>query len=205
MVHEQYQFENIQLPNPGLTRGMIPPEIYQHVMQEIREIVKDDRGIDKVNRNLAGVIEREYRLEKSKTHIVPFLEEMGREYQKVWNVFPEKNLKVDSLWVNLQQKTEYNPMHKHTGILSYVAWLDIPYKMKEEMNLKNCKNSDSRESSASFQFIYTTIIGNIINETYQVENGWEGRIVMFPAKLLHIVYPFYTSDGYRISIAGNLS
>jgi len=28
---------------------------------------------------------------------------------------------------------------------------------------------------------------------------------MFPAKLLHIVYPFFTSDGYRISIAGNLS
>ena len=62
MVHEQYQFENIQLPNPGLTRGMIPPEIYQHVMQEIREIVKDDRGIDKVNRNLAGVIEKELRI-----------------------------------------------------------------------------------------------------------------------------------------------
>ena len=42
-------FEHIQLPNPGLTRGMIPPEIYQPVMQEIKEIEADDRGIYKMN------------------------------------------------------------------------------------------------------------------------------------------------------------
>ena len=41
-------FEHIQLPNPGLTRGMIPPEIYEPVMQEIREIEADDRGIMKI-------------------------------------------------------------------------------------------------------------------------------------------------------------
>ena len=198
-------FEHIQLPNPGLTRGMIPQEIYQPVMQEIREIEADDRGIYKMNRTLAGQIEREYQLEKSKQHIVPFLEEMGREYQKNWDYYPQQNIKVDSLWVNLQQKTEYNPLHNHNGILSYVAWMDIPYKLEDEMNQQNCKNSAFKESSASFQFIYNSIMGNIVNEIYKVENGWEGRIVMFPAKLLHIVYPFYTSDGYRISIAGNLS
>ena len=202
MVHE---LEHIQLPNPGLTRGMIPPEIYQHVMQEIKEIEKDDRGIDKVNKELVGAIEREYQLEKSKPYIFPFLEEMGREYQKNWDYCQEQYLKVDSLWVNLQKKTEYNPLHNHKGILSYVAWLDIPYTLKDEMNLEICKNSPNSKNSASFQFLYTNILGNISNEIYRVENGWEGRIVMFPSKLLHVVYPFYTSNEYRISIAGNLS
>jgi hypothetical protein len=28
--------------------------------------------------------------------------------------------------------------------------------------------------------------------------------VLFPATLQHSVAPFYTSDGYRISVAGNL-
>jgi len=65
-------FEHIQLPNPGLTRGVIPQEIYQPVMQEIKEIEKNDAGIMKMNRTLAGQIEREYQLEKSKQHIVPF-------------------------------------------------------------------------------------------------------------------------------------
>jgi len=198
-------FEYIQLPNPGLIRGMIPPEIYQSVMQEIKEIERDDIGIVKMNRNLAGQIEREYQLEKSKPHIVPYLEEMGREYQKNWNYYQEQNLKVDSLWVNLQQKTEYNPIHNHEGILSYVAWLEVPYKHENEINIKKSRESRTKKFSASFQFIYSSILGNIVNEVYEVENGWEGRIVMFPSKLLHIVYPFYTSDDYRISIAGNLS
>jgi len=198
-------FEHVQLPNPGITRGMIPPEIYQTVMQEIKEIEKDDRGFYKMNRELAGQIEREYQLKKSKHHIVPFLEDMGREYQKNWEYYQGQDLKVDSLWVNLQKKTEYNPIHNHDGVLSYVAWLEVPYKHEDERNLKQCKDSRSNQFSASFQFIYSTVLGNVVNDVYKVENGWEGRIVMFPANLLHIVYPFYTSDGYRISIAGNLS
>ena len=92
-------FEHIQLPNPGLTRGVIPQEIYQPVMQEIKEIEKNDAGIMKMNRTLAGQIEREYQLEKSKQHIVPFLEEMGREYQKNWDYYQGQDLKVDSLWL----------------------------------------------------------------------------------------------------------
>ena len=198
-------FEHIHLPNPGLTIGMIPSEIYQPVMQEIKEIERNDAGIVKMNRSLAGQIEREYQLEKSKHYMVPYLEDMGREYQKEWNYYQGQDLKVDSLWVNLQQKTEYNPIHNHDGILSYVAWLDIPYRHENEGNLEHTKHSRTKKFSASFQFIYNSVLGKIVNEVYNVENGWEGRIVMFPAELLHIVYPFYTSDGYRISIAGNLS
>ena len=198
-------FEHVHLKNPGLTRGMLPPEIYEPVMQEIKEIEKNDAGIVKMNKTLAGQIEREYQLEKSKPQIVPYLEEMGREYQKNCNYYEGQDLKVDSLWVNLQQKTEYNPIHNHDGVLSYVAWLEVPYKHENEVNLKQRRDSRTKEFSASFQFIYSSIIGNIVNEIYKVENGWEGRIVMFPAELLHIVYPFYTSNGYRISIAGNLS
>ena len=198
-------FEHIQLPNPGLTRGMIPQEIYQPVMQEIKEIEKDDRGIYKMNRTLAGQIEREYQLEKSKQHIVPYLEDMGREYQKEWNYYQGQDLKVDSLWVNLQQKTEYNPIHNHDGALSYVCWLKVPYTLEDELNQKHCKDSRTKEFSASFQFIYSSVLGKVVNEILNVENGWEGRVVMFPAELLHVVYPFYTSNGYRISIAGNLS
>ena len=198
-------FEHIQLQNPGITRGIIPSEIYQSVMQEIKEIERDDRGYLKMNMTLAGQIEREYQLEKSKQHIVPYLEEMGREYQKEWNYYQKENLKVDSLWVNLQRKTEYNPVHNHDGILSYVAWMEIPYKRSNELEQNHSKDSRTKNLSSTFQFIYSSILGNVVNEVYDVENGWEGRIVMFPSKLLHIVYPFYTSDGYRISIAGNLS
>ena len=32
----------------------------------------------------------------------------------------------------------------------------------------------------------------------------EGRIVLFPAQLQHVVYPFYNSNKIRMSIAGNI-
>ena len=198
-------FEHVHLQNPGLTRGVIPQEIYQPVMQEIYEIEKNDAGVMKMNGELAGQLEREYQLEKSKPHIVPYLEEMGREYQKNWDYYQGQDLKVDSLWVNLQQKTEYNPIHNHDGVLSYVAWMDIPYKRSDELEQNHSKDSRTKSFSSTFQFIYSSITGQITHDIYSVENGWEGRVIMFPSKLLHIVYPFYTSDGYRISIAGNLS
>ena len=31
-----------------------------------------------------------------------------------------------------------------------------------------------------------------------------GKIIFFPSKLNHCVYPFYTSDDTRISISGNI-
>ena len=202
-------FDHSHLPNVGLTHGIIPSEIYQSLNKEIVAIHTDDSNTLKMNDALAGQITKEYEISKSRTLLDPFLEEMGRAYQKNWNYFPKENpsngnLKVESVWVNMQKKLEVNPLHNHDGTLSFVAWLHVPFKLEDERNMENCKNSRTVELSSTFQFVYTTALGTIANMPLFVENGWEARIVMFPAKLLHIVYPFQTSDDYRISIAGNL-
>ena len=208
-------FDHINLPNVGLTQGKIPPEIYQALNKEIVDIHRaaetgslDKNGIMRMNTALAGQITKEYQLTKSLPLLNPFLEEMGREYQKNWNYYPKENpntdLKVESVWVNMQKKLEVNPLHNHDGTLSFVAWLYVPFQLEDERNMENCKNSRTVELASTFQFVYTTALGTIANCPMFVENGWEGRIVMFPSKLLHIVYPFQTSDDYRISIAGNL-
>ena len=202
-------FDHTHLPNLGLTNGKIPPNIYQALNQEIVDIHNDDSNTVKMNRTLAGQITKEYEISKSRTLLDPFLEEMGRAYQKEWNYYPKENpndnkLKVESVWVNMQKKLEVNPLHNHDGTLSFVAWLHVPFKLEDERNMPNCKNSRTKELSSTFQFVYTTALGTIANCPMFVESGWEAEIVMFPAKLLHIVYPFQTSDDYRISIAGNL-
>ena len=201
-------FDHTHLPNVGLTQGMIPPDIYQALNQEIVDIHNDDSNTMRMNHSLAGQITKEYQITKSLPVLNPYLEEMGRVYQKEWDYFPKENpnkdLKVESVWVNMQKKLEVNPLHNHDGTLSFVAWLHIPFKLEDERNMPNCKNSRTVELSSTFQFVYTTALGTIANCPMFVESGWEGRIVMFPAKLLHVVYPFQTSDDYRISIAGNL-
>ena len=201
-------FEHFRLPNVGFTQGHIPINIYQDLNQEIVDIHTNDKDIVRMNRSLAGQITKEYQITKSRKLLDPFLEEMGRAFQKEWDYFPKENpnkdLKVESVWVNMQKKLEVNPLHNHDGTLSFVAWLHIPFKLEDERNMPNCKNSRTVELSSTFQFVYTTALGTIANCPMFVESGWEGRIVMFPAKLLHVVYPFQTSDDYRISIAGNL-
>jgi len=209
-------FEHSHLPNVGFTEGNIPLEIYQSLNKEIVDIHTasetgslDKNGIVQMNPSLAGQITKEYQITKSLPLLNPFLEEMGRAFQKKWNYYPKENpnnnkLKVESVWVNMQKKLEVNPLHNHDGTLSFVAWLHVPFKLEDERNMPNCKNSRTVELASTFQFVYTTVVGNIVNCPMCVESGWEGRIIMFPAKLLHIVYPFQTSDDYRISIAGNL-
>ena len=202
-------FNHSHLPNLGLTEGSIPPPIYQALNKEIVDIHNNDRDIVRMNTSLAGQITKEYQITKSLPLLNPFLEEMGRAYQKNWDYFPKENpndnkLKVESVWVNMQKKLEVNPLHNHDGTLSFVAWLHVPFKLEDERNVENCKNSRTVELASTFQFVYTTALGTIANCPMFVENGWEAKIVMFPAKLLHIVYPFQTTDDYRISIAGNL-
>ena len=202
-------FNHSHLPNVGLTNGKIPPEIYQALNKEIVDIHTDDSNTMKMNRTLAGQITKEYQITKSLPLLNPFLEEMGRAYQKEWNYYPKENpnnnkLTVESVWVNMQKKLEVNPLHNHDGTLSFVAWLYVPFKLEDERNMPNCKNSRTVQLASTFQFVYTTALGTIANAPMFVESGWEARIVMFPSKLLHMVYPFQTSDDYRISIAGNL-
>jgi len=201
-------FDHTHLPNVGLTQGMIPRDIYQALNKEIVDIHNDDSNTMRMNRSLAGQITKEYQITKSLPLLNPYLEEMGRAYQKEWDYYPKENpnkdLKVESVWVNMQKKLEVNPLHNHDGTLSFVAWLHVPFKLEDERNVENCKNSRTMELASTFQFVYTTALGTIANCPLFVESGWEARIVMFPSKLLHIVYPFQTSDDYRISIAGNL-
>ena len=139
-------FEHNHLPNPGLTKGKIPDEIYQTLNKEIVDIHNDDSNTLKMNESLAGQITKEYQLTKSRQLHDPFLEEMGRAYQKEWNYYPKENpnnnkLTVESVWVNMQKKLEVNPLHNHEGTLSFVAWLHVPFKLEDERIVEICKNS----------------------------------------------------------------
>ena len=196
-------FSILPLINPGVLRGTLPMNTYDSVMSEVKEIERGGSS-NTYNHALAGVIEREYLLEKSRSSLDPFLLEMSKEYLKNFGMGVVENYNVGEVWVNLQQKNEYNPMHSHDGTLSFVSWMKIPYKISDEVQMDNVKYAKSPHNASCFEFVYTNILGEIGSFQLPVEEGWEGRIVMFPSRLNHQVYPFQTSDGYRISISGNL-
>ena len=199
-------FNHISLPNPGVTSGVLPEELYKIIMSEVEEIQSNWNSYQKWNDGLAGNIEKQYILSKSLPYLETFMNEMCKSYCEHWNLFKKEgdfHFDQENLWVNFQKKNEFNPIHHHSGIFSFVCWLKIPYKVKEELNAPHVRETKNKAAS-TFQFQYPNILGNLTLETLYVDHDWERRIVLFPAHLSHCVYPFTTSDDFRISISGNL-
>ena len=48
-------------------------------------------------------------------------------------------------------------------------------------------------------------MGNIYQQKINLTNEDEGKIILFPSKLPHIVYPFNDTNKVRMSISGNLN
>ena len=111
---------------------------------------------------------------------------------------------LDKFWVNFQNKYEFNPTHDHAGVFSFVVWIEIPSSYKKEKELKFAKQSNS-PCPNTFEFIYTNILGTVASERIHLEPENEGTILLFPAKLMHQVYPFYLSNKQRVSVSGNIA
>ena len=112
---------------------------------------------------------------------------------------------LESLWVNFQRKHEFNPPHDHSGVYSFVIWMQIPTSYAEQKKLPICAELKRRRPAyPTLHFHYTNTLGRLSHFAYDMEKAAEGYIVMFPSQMLHQVFPFYENDGERISISGNI-
>jgi hypothetical protein len=187
----------------------IQSKISKNILEQIKKdayyVLENKDKFRKCNNDLVGNIENEYCPYKSEQILKPILFSLADEYHK----YSQKdknpsNWEIDGIWINYQKKYEYNPLHNHSGDLSFVLWVQLPYILKEELELLNSKYSNS-PSNSMFKFVYTDFLGEINSLPIHLDKSSEGTIVIFPSSLNHVVYPFYTSDDYRISIAGNLT
>lgn len=179
------------------------------IKDEINEIKDNFNSSISFNNNLAGNLEKEYRLHKSFDCILNLFAPLIDEYEKTFNYlsginFLKKDTSVvlDQPWVNFMKKNEFNPNHSHKGVFSFVLWIDIPYNIEDEINQASSKNSNSKVPG-HFQFVYNNILGEIKTFPIPADKKFNGKGLLFPSKLTHAVYPFTTSDEYRISVSGN--
>jgi|TARA_R100000455_G_C6272305_1_gene129020 hypothetical protein len=195
--------EKLELPNFGVIHSRLPKQLYNSLMKEILSIKKPKpRGpglfIDYENTMISnltekGVSEHYFISEKNTYKIYEVIQKMIDKYKEVFPnyldgiKYLDRNVPLGfkTPWVNFQKKNEYLPLHEHGGVLSYNIWMKIPTK-------------------SIFEYNYNSIIGkNLIHRINLTEKD-EGRIVLFPAQLQHVVYPFYNSNKIRMSIAGNI-
>lgn len=199
-----------QFNNIGIITTKLSDEDLQPIKDEIKEIQNNFFTAKKANSTLAGNIEHEYILNKTHTHIENLVRPYIDSHEKEFNYINSINVLSRSLdlgmceppWVNFMKKHEFNPPHTHSGVYSFVIWIDVPYDIEEEKSQNYCKDSNM-SLPGHFQFLYINSLGKISQYNIPVDKTYNNTMVIFPCGLVHTVYPFSTSDKYRISVSGN--
>lgn len=125
------------------------------------------------------------------------------DMDKALNLKGDRIPVVTSMWVNFQKKYEFNPIHDHGGLFSFVIWMKIPYDWENEKELPFVKGSNAEATVGNFGFVYHNG-KKIVNSVITMNPAIEGHMLVFPSHVNHGVYPFYTSDEERVSISGNV-
>ena len=149
-------FKVIPLHTLGVIGGKLPKDVYRSVMEEVEQIEKTGDA-EEHNKKLAGIIEREYLLKESRSSLSPFLLNMAKEYNKLIPTDFDRITHIGDIWVNYQNKNEYNPLHMHDGQLSFVIWLKIPYKKKLRMRGKPFRQKNHSQDLSQVLFNLLTL------------------------------------------------
>ena len=197
------------LSSPGYLLCEVPDAIKQELQTSIDNLEKtpetDARG------SLRGHLEEEWHLPIT-PNMSTFCEHLSGVYLEKFGLQPSMGLaesmrdmtlvefKLERLWINYQKKYDFNPLHIHSGVFSFVIWVQIPYELEEERK----RYKSNGDETAAFMFQYLNSIGGIDTEYLYLDKSFEWKMAFFPARLNHGVNPFYTSDDYRISISGNV-
>ncbi len=199
------QFLPADFRSPGYFLGKLDPRVLDTLSQEVKSIESDFSKGQPWNHELAGQIKREFFLKESLPVVAPYFINLALYYNRQFlGTESRDQWELLDLWVNFQKKHEYNPPHNHKGALSFVVWMRMPFDIEEEMKAVNSRGTTS-PCAANFAFLYTQADGKLAMENIPVDRRFEGMIGVFPASIHHTVYPFTTSDEFRVSISGNLA
>lgn len=191
----------------------VPNDVLIKIKKEVDEIKGNFNNYRHNNLQdiLIGNFEHEYKLSDCKDCVEKMIVNQisnwneslqGELLNKIlqYNLEHYTNLKLDKFWVNFQKKYEFNPPHIHSGLFSFVIWLYIPYRIEDEIK----RLPDVRKNvCGQFSFLIATKDG--VKEIFlPIDKSYNGTMAIFKADTMHEVYPFYTSDEYRITVSGNI-
>jgi hypothetical protein len=140
-----------------------------------------------------------------------FVREIEKYFMKVFSLDKISNMnsnpRLGKLWVNIQKKGEFVPMHDHGGLFSFVIWMKIPYDWADEKSVEWVKRSKYNFPGLLTEDVVSNFVlfdHTFTSHIFKMSKDVECNCVLFPSSFHHMVYPFYTSDEERISISGNV-
>jgi len=123
------------------------------------------------------------------------------------NTLPKYKLELQSLWCNLQKAGEYNPVHNHSGDISFVFYPHIP----DELQHEETEINSFIPGAINFHFgdkQSNSLVHDLAIDLTPIDCHLHlpktGELFIFPSWLKHSVFAFKTPDIIRWSIAGNV-
>ena len=104
-------------------------------------------------------------------------------------------------WCRVSKDGDYQSIHDHQGIFTFVVWLKIPFEGEEERMVQ----AGFRPEASDFVLCYPDTCGQYQKRSWVLGKGAEGKMLFFPSDLNHIVYPHYTTTEYRVALAGDIT
>ena len=204
---KKVSWEGFNLPNVMVFKTKLDQNIISRLWSYV------DEATENHNIYLAGNISESLKLvDKDNYFFDTVLSEIVEKYSSGEDIWyrrvtdkPHHELYLDSMWVNYQNQTEFNPCHDHSGLFSFVIWMKIPTDYRDQHDTvpfaKHCINY----TVSNVEFHYSDILGSHRSIQIQMSPKLEGWMFLFPSQLKHQVYPFYNCEDPRISISGNIS
>lgn len=210
MANVNYSLYNLT-HDSGFVQATVPEEFREDILKEIE---KSKANNNEANHRLVAAIHEEYSLPDltDNRDFTLYLDTLRRAYHQHFDDyiknkrthkenFDDDMIPESPFWVNYQKKNMYNPPHLHSGLFSFVMWVKVPYDIEEEKKI--FEKAKEFSQMCSFSFLIPT--DNIAFYPIDVSKKYEWEVILFPSYRYHMVTPFYTSDEYRISVAGNLT
>ena len=200
--------EDVKVIHPPVL-GWLEKKLSKNEMEYLWRCIENRK--ESYKSNLSGEIhESNVLIDKSNwffsNTIRPLLNRYATEFINLGNNAPVNQIHpyhLKDFWVNYQKQNEFNPLHSHVGVYSFVIWMRVPTRHDEQN--KNSVKRNAHPAISSFHFQYADINGKSHSYWYNMNPEMEGTMLLFPSNLKHQVYPFYNCDEDRISISGNIT
>ena len=110
-------------------------------------------------------------------------------------------LAFSRFWCRASLDGDYQSIHDHQGIFTFVVWLTVPFEGADERQVQ----AGFRPEASDFVLVYPDTCGQLQKRNFVLGKGAEGKMLFFPSDLNHIVYPHYTTTEYRVALAGDIT
>jgi hypothetical protein len=172
-------------------QSRISDEFYSFLLNEYENYLESYEQLYQ-NENFWGGDDRLFLKNEHRNFVEQHLSKHVEEY------IGNNDLQLKNQWINIQAHDGFLPMHDHFGVLSYVIYLKIPKYRANYLN-KRRQQIDYVEGAIQFNYGHK----NSLFPPQAIVYPEERMILMFPAELMHYVYPFRDRDSLRVSISGN--